>query len=599
MQLVVYSRKSLEYLDELKTMGEVTDEKQLEPRAMAPSVREDGAGTSEISSITEVEKDEKEDAVSTSITPVDDTDEEKQAEQPVEEETPPRDITGWRWIFVVFAILSSIFLFALDDTIVADIQPEIVVSFNSIDKLTWISVAFLVSAASTNLVFGKIYSQFNGKWTYIAAVAIFEVGSAICGAAPTMDVLIVGRAICGLGGVGMYVGVMSLLAATTTIHERPTYVAGTGLIWGLGTVLGPVIGGAFTDSPAGWRWAFYINLCIGGACAPVYLFMLPSIDPRPGVKFIDRLREMDWLGTGLTLGAFSTGVSAISLGGVAYPWNSSTIIGLFCGSGVLFILLGLQQVFLICTTKDRRMFPIEFMSSRTLLILFATTAAGGVAIFVPIFVIPLLFQFTRNDSALESGIRLLPFVFFTVFFVIVNGIGMAASGYYMPWYLVGGIITTIGGALMFTVNAETSTGTIYGFSILVGVGVGMFCQASFSVAQAVVDPAMVPNAVGFITCGQVTGITIGIAICSSLFLNKSETGLQAILPGVTHAEVQSAIAGANSALVNSLPPALKAEVIKVLMHAMSWSYILIVTAGSVVVVLSLLMKRDKLFLQAA
>lgn len=139
---------------------------------------------------------------------VNEFDNEKQAER-VEEERPPREIGGWQWAVVVLAILSSTFLFALDNTIVADIQPVIVTHFDSVGKLTWLSVAFLIGAAATNLVWGKIYGQFNAKWTYIFCVFLFELGSAVCGAAPSMDALIIGRAICGVGGSGMYVGVMT------------------------------------------------------------------------------------------------------------------------------------------------------------------------------------------------------------------------------------------------------------------------------------------------------------------------------------------------------------------------------------------------------
>lgn len=139
---------------------------------------------------------------------VNETDNEKQTEV-VEQEKPPRDINGWQWAVVVLAILSSTFLFALDNTIVADIQPVIVTHFDSVGKLTWLSVAFLIGAAATNLVWGKIFGQFNAKWTYIFCVFLFELGSAVCGAAPSMDALIIGRAICGVGGSGMYVGVMS------------------------------------------------------------------------------------------------------------------------------------------------------------------------------------------------------------------------------------------------------------------------------------------------------------------------------------------------------------------------------------------------------
>lgn len=536
-------------------------------------------------------KDENDLSEDTSVTGVD-ADVEKVPEQ--EEEAPPRDITGWKWATVVLAILSSTFLFALDNTIVADVQPVIVEHFNSVSKLSWLSVAFLIGAAATNLVWGKIFGQFNAKWTYIFCVTLFEVGSAICGAAPTMDALIVGRAICGVGGSGMYVGVMTLLAATTTIHERPMYVGGTGLTWGLGTVLGPIIGGAFTDSSAGWRWSFYINLCIGAVCAPVYIFMLPNKDPRPGVKFLDRAREVDYLGVILTVGAFVSGVMAISFGGITYPWNSGKIIGLFICSGVLFILLGLQQVFTIFTTLSRRIFPVEFLKRRTIVILFAMTAAGGTAVFIPIYMIPIFFQFTRSDSALESGVRLLPYIFLMVFAVIGNGAILSAYGYYLPWYTLGGILVTVGGALMYTVDDTTSVGRVYGYTVIIGFGVGLFCQASFSVAQAKVQPEMIASAVGFITCAQIVGVTIALAIANSVFLNKSQTSIQAILPNIPTAEIQQAIAGAGSQFFADLSGSVKQQVLEAIVAAMSKTYILVITAGALVTVLSAFMRRERL-----
>ncbi|KAH9208866.1 major facilitator superfamily domain-containing protein [Leptodontidium sp. 2 PMI_412] len=514
------------------------------------------------------------------------------------EELPPRDISGSKWALVVLSILSSTFLFALDNTIVADVQPVIVTHFNSVGKLTWLSVAFLIGAASTNLIWGKIYGQFNAKWTYILCVTLFEVGSAICGAAPSMDALIVGRAICGVGGSGMYVGVMALLAATTTMHERPIYVGGTGLTWGLGTVLGPIIGGAFTDSPAGWRWAFYINLCIGALCAPVYLCMLPNKDPRPGVSLTDRAREIDYVGAVLTLGAFVSGTMAISFGGITYPWSSGKIIGLFVCSGVLFTMLGIQQVYTIFTTTSRRIFPVEFLKSRTILILFAMTSAGGTAIFLPIYMVPIFFQFTRNDTALEAGVRLLPFIFLMVFAVIGNGAILSAYGYYMPWYTLGGILVVTGGALMYTIDVDTSVSRVYGYSIVVGFGTGLFAQASFSVAQATVEPELITSAVGFITCAQVSGVTIALAIANTVFLNKSQAAISAILPDVPTAVIQAAITGAGSAFVATLSNAVKREVLAAIVTSMSKTYILVITAGALTTLLSLAMKRERLFMAA-
>jgi len=327
--------------------------------------------------------------------------------------------------------------------------------------------------------------------------------------------------------------------------------------------------------------------------------MLPNKDPRPGVSLMDRAREMDYFGGVVTIGAFVSGVMAVSFGGITYPWNSGKIIGLFVCSGVLFIILGVQQVNTIFTTTSRRIFPIEFFKSRTILILFCMTAAGGTAVFIPIYMIPIFFQFTRNDSALEAGVRLLPLIFLMIFAVITNGAVMSAFGYYMPWYAAGGILTVIGGALMYTVDTDSSISRVYGYSVLIGLGTGMFAQASFSVAQAIVEPDKVAQAVGFITCAQVSGVTIALAIANSVFLNKSQTGIEKILPGVPVAEIQAAIAGAGSSFVNGLSDTVKEEVLKAIVNAMSKTYILVITAGSLVTVLSLAMKRERLFMAVA
>ena len=362
-------------------------------------------------------------------------------------------------------------------------QPDIVKRLGQIQKLPWLSIGFLVAAVSTNLIWGKIYGQFNAKWLYIVCVFLFEVGSALCGAAPTMNALIGGRVIAGMGGAGMYVGVMTLLSVNTTEHERPIYIGMTGFTWGLGTVLGPIVGGAFAVSSVGWRFAFYINLFAGALCAPVYLFMLPPFDPRPGVAYKQRLKELDFLGTLLMVGASVSGVMAVNFGGIIYPWDSGQTIACFVVSGGLWIVFGLQQAYCILTTEERRIFPcqasrlrsrahihtrsqlthIQFLKSKILVILFMQMAGVVSVFFIPIYFVPLYFQFARGDSAIEAGVRLLPLVCLLVFAVIFNGALMSKYGYYLPWYLVGSCISLVGSALMYTVNLDTSTSKIYGY----------------------------------------------------------------------------------------------------------------------------------------
>ena len=513
---------------------------------------------------------------------------------------PPRKVHGLLWALVVVAILSSTFLFALDNTVVADVQPAIVKSFpNSISKLPWLSVSFLLAAVASNLFWGKVYGQLNAKWLYVINVVLFEVGSALCGAANTMNMLIIGRAICGLGGAGMYVGVMTLLAVTTTPHERPTYIGMTGLTWGAGTLLGPVVGGAFADSSATWRWAFYINLVIGAIFAPVYLFLLPSYDPRPGVSYKRRLARLDYVGTLLIIGALTSGVMAISFGGITYPWNSGTTIGLFVCSGVLFIIFGLQQTFAVLTTVEDRIFPLQFLRSPKMLILFAQTATAITSLLIPIYFIPLFFQFVRGDTALQAGVRLLPYICLLVFFCLFNGVMLTKFGYYMPWYLWGGVLSVVGGALLFSVNPDTPTAAIYGYSVVLGIGAGSYCQASFSVAQALVAPEEISLAVGFITLGQIGGGTISLAIANSVFLNQSTDKISRLLPDLPLDTVRGAILGGASAFYRGLPDALKAEVLDVVVESISKVYILVITAGAMAVVLSLFMKRERLFMEAA
>lgn len=263
-----------------------------------------------------------------------------------------------------------------------------------------------------------------------------------------MDALIIGRVLAGMGGNGMYLGVMTLLSVNTSDRERPRYLSFVGLVWGIGTVLGPVVGGAFVESPATWRWAFYLNLCVAGLFAPVYLFLIPSFKPRADSRTTKLLREYDIIGTILSIGATITLIMAINFGGTLYPWRSGQIIALFVVSGVLFILFGIQQGMTILTSVTTRVFPCQFMRNINAIFLFICAAAVNTAGFIPIYYIPLYFQFTRGDGAIKAAVRLLPLIFLLSGFILANGHFMARFSYFQPWYIVGSALALIGGALL-------------------------------------------------------------------------------------------------------------------------------------------------------
>ncbi len=263
-----------------------------------------------------------------------------------------------------------------------------------------------------------------------------------------MDSLIVGRVLAGLGGNGMYLGVMTLLSVNTTDRERPGYLSFVGLVWGIGTVLGPVVGGAFVQSSATWRWAFYINLCIAGLFAPVYLFLLPSFKPRADDSAALLLREFDVVGTTLSVAAVTCLVMAINLGGTLYPWDSGRIIALFVIAFVLFILLGIQQGIPVFTTRSTRIFPAHFLHSWNAVLLFMCAAAVNTSGFVPIYYLQLYFQFTRGDSAITAAVRLLPLILVLSASILANGHLMSRFSYFQPWYIFGSLSALVGGVIL-------------------------------------------------------------------------------------------------------------------------------------------------------
>lgn len=219
-----------------------------------------------------------------------------------------------------------------------------------------------------------------------------------------------------------------------------------GLTWGLGAVLGPVIGGAFETTT--WRWAFYINLIIGALFAPANLLFLPSFDPSPGKPISQRLTGFDFLGAILSIAALVTLMLAINFGGTLYSWESSQTIALFVVSGVLFVLFAFQQLYSVTTTPANRMFPVHFLRNREAVLLFILAAVSNASAYVPIYYIPIYFQFTRGDSALESAVRLLPLIFFLCSTILLNGFLMSKFGYYQPWYAAGAALALISTTLL-------------------------------------------------------------------------------------------------------------------------------------------------------
>ena len=219
-------------------------------------------------------------------------------------------------------------------------------------------------------------------------------------------------------------------------------------MFGVGIVCGPVVGGAFAQSSATWRWGFYLNLVVGGIFAPVYLFLLPNFDPKFGQEnLLTRFQSIDYVGALLSIGTLVSVIMAINFGGTLYAWNSGQVIALFVVAAVLVTVFALQQRSSVWTNESERMFPVHFLANKEAVLLFVLNSASNAGGYVPLYYIPLFFQFTRGDDALKAAVRLLPLVFVYSFTVISNGLFMSKFGLYQPWFVVGSALLLIGGAV--------------------------------------------------------------------------------------------------------------------------------------------------------
>ncbi|CAN9226040.1 unnamed protein product [Alternaria alternata] len=494
-----------------------------------------------------------------------------------------RDIHGWKWATAYVSMLSTTLLFALDNTIVANIQPAIINDFGHLELLAWIGTGFALGTIFI-LLWGKVYGVFNIKWVYIFNIFLFEAGSALCGAAPNIEALIIGRVIAGVGGSGMYSGTLTYVSVLCDSQEKPAYLAGSTVVWGIGSVLGPVVGGAFAMSSATWRWGFYINLPIGAIFAPVYFLLFPSIDPHPCKTLADKLLLIDWISALIFLSGSTCLTITLTFGGVIYSFLSGTVVALWTVTGVLLIAFIVMLKLHPLVTKENRLYPLHFFRQPILINMQVQVFLSSGIVLAMTYYVPLYFQFVKGDGTLEAGVRLLPLIMFMVVASMFNGFLMPKYGLIPIWYIGGSTLALLGTALMYTVDENTSNANIYGYNILVGTGTGCYIVAGFAIVQSLVPAHDIANAISAMAIAQDLGMVCFLAISGSLFHNIAVEKVGKALPEVASAEIGNLIAGSSSKAFRGLSEAEKSLVIPEIASAMSsvWTFFLAAAALSVV-----------------
>ncbi|KAM7207429.1 MFS multidrug transporter [Naviculisporaceae sp. PSN 640] len=432
----------------------------------------------------------------------------------------------------LFAVLGSvtlvIFLMLLDLTIISTAIPQITQDFRSLDDVGWYGSAYNLASAALQPLSGKLYTHLKTKWTFIAFLALFLLGSLICGLANTSNMLIIGRAVAGMGTSGLQNGGITIISESLPLHRRPQTI---GIMLGMGQigiVVGPLVGGAITQYST-WRWCFYLNLPAGAVAILLLLLVripskpLPDGTPLFALPPLEIVSKLDILGFLIFAPSSIMFLMALEFGGVKYPWSSATVIGLFIGSGVLFL------VFLAWEHREgeNAMIPLGMVRRRevwTSAVVTLLTMAG--LMLVPGYFLPIFFQSVGGETPLMSGVYTLPSILSNLFMAVLSGFLVGKLGYTIPWVLFSAVVSSIGGGLLTMLKPDTSRAKWVGYLIVIGIGRGASLQMPLLAVQSILPDSQIPTSMALLIFAQTFGGSLFLTIANTIFANNLVTKLQ-------------------------------------------------------------------------
>jgi EmrB/QacA subfamily drug resistance transporter len=424
-----------------------------------------------------------------------------------------------RLIFV--ALLLVLLLASLDQTIVSTALPTIVGDLGGLSHLSWVVTAYLLASTVAAPLYGKLGDLYGRKLVLQAAIVIFLAGSALCGLSQNMTELIGFRALQGLGGGGLMVVTLAVVGDIFPPRERGRYQGYFGGVFGVSTVIGPLLGGFFVDHLS-WRWIFYVNLPIGAVALSVIALAFHA-------RTVTQRHAMDYLGAVLLGGLLTSIILFTSLGGTTWAWGSWQIIGLI----VLSVALLPAFVFVESRAAEP-ILPLSLFRNR---IFAATGAIGfvvGLALFGTVTYLPVYLQVTKGASPTNSGLQLTPLMAGVLVTSILSGQLITRLGRYRVFPIVGTAIMTVAMLLLSRLGVGTPTYVTALYSLVLGLGLGMTMQVLVLAAQNAVDPRMMGVATSGSTLFRQIGGSIGVAMFGTIFANRERVELGARLPRGVH-----------------------------------------------------------------
>ncbi|MFF2961004.1 MFS transporter [Streptomyces sp. NPDC057963] len=453
------------------------------------------------------------------------------------------------------ALLLGMLLAALDQTIVSTALPTIVSELGGLEHLSWVVTAYLLASTAATPLWGKLGDQYGRKKLFQSAIVIFLIGSALCGIAQNMPQLIGFRALQGLGGGGLMVLSMAIVGDLVAPRERGKYQGLFGAVFGATSVLGPLLGGLFTEHLS-WRWVFYVNLPVG----VVALLVIAAALHIP----VHRTKHtIDYLGTFLIASVATCLVLVASLGGTTWAWGSAQSIGL----AVLSVLLLIAFV-RVERRADEPVIPLELFRTRTFTLVAVISFVVGFAMFGAMTFLPTFLQVVHNITPTLSGVHMLPMVAGLLLTSTVSGQIVSRTGRWKVFPIAGTGVTTIGLLLLHRLTETSSTAEMSIYFFVFGAGLGLVMQVLVLVVQNAVTYEDLGVATSGATFFRSIGASFGVAVFGTIFTNRLIDKLTAALTGRTLPPGVSAQGlAADPRAIGQLPPALRSPVL----HAYSTS----------------------------